>query len=85
MRGDSSSGQRSKGGEETVGDLGARIELIGIILLLGRLPVERPHPHTQPREDHQVLEESLDGGIKLMRCCWLSTSDWLGKKGSNSF
>ena len=55
MGGDSSSGQWSKGGEEVVSDLGARVEL------LCGLPVERPHPHPQPWEHHQGLD-----GIKLL-------------------
>ena len=64
MRGDSSSGHWSKGGEETVSDLWAWVELGN--LLLRRLPVECPHPHPQPWKHHQVLEESLDDGIKLL-------------------
>ena len=63
MRGDSS-GHWSKGGEEIVSDLGAGVEL-GQPLLC-RLPVECPHPHPQPWEDHQGLEESPDDGIKLL-------------------
>ena len=63
MRGDSS-GHWSKGGEEVVGDFRAWVELGN--LLLGRLPVECPHPHPQPWEHHQVLEECLDDGIKLL-------------------
>ena len=64
MKGDSS-GHWSKGGEEIVSDLGAGVEL-GQPLLC-RLPVECPHPHPQPWEDHQGLEESPDDGIKLVQ------------------
>ena len=64
MRGDSCSGHWSKGGEEVVSDLGARVELGN--LLLRRLPIECPHPHPQPWKHHQVLEESMDSGIKLL-------------------
>ena len=65
------SGHWSKGGEEIVSDLGAGVEL-GQPLLC-RLPVECPHPHPQPWEDHQGQLESL-GGINLASCSWFATS-----------
>ena len=46
---------------------------------VGRLPVERPHPHSQPREHHQGLEV----GIKLQS--WLSTGNWSDGKGEQEF
>ena len=65
------SGHWSKGGEESGSDLWARVE-VGPASLR-RLPVERPHPHPQPWEDHQGQLESL-GGINLVSCSWFATS-----------